>query len=259
MKKVALILAITAISVTHDALAASTIWMSKVPDTPWTDGWVITAISVDSVHAIMDTPAVWKMGNILRVTTDPTGPTSGLLTCSKTMTADCYQWKPPPATPPCDTNLATAQHAQQLVGLGVTTKKGERPYNWSYYCVDRAGTNTTRSIPAGTVIATDAPVSCTIANAQLTFRGRVGERAKTSTNLNIQCDSPATLRLTLSDGGLVRVGGEGEVRLTFGKNGRDVLDVSGTAPLVDIEGELTKSPPTAGTYSGSSVLRLDIL
>lgn len=159
----------------------------------------------------------------------------------------------------CSTAEQAMQVFQQMVGRGIRTNNPNPPTAINLTCGDLPANNYYGWVLAAYLIATPIPTSCTTSDAQLTIRGRVGERAKASTNLNIQCDSPATLRLTLTEGGLVKVGGEGEVRLLFGKNGRDVLDVSGTAPLVEIEGELIKSPTTAGTYRGSSVLRLDIL
>lgn len=164
---------------------------------------------------------------------------------------------------PTGGNCSTADQAmqvfQQIVGRGIRTNIPSPPTSVLLSCGEPPYNNYYGWVLVANLIATPIPTSCTTSDAQLTIRGRVGERAKASTNLNIQCDSPATLRLTLTEGGLVKVGGEGEVRLLFGKNGRDVLDVSGTAPLVEIEGELIKSPTTAGTYRGSSVLRLDIL
>lgn len=234
---------------------ASRIWLKEVPQTnPALSAWRVTAVETSADDWDITT---YTLGfNDLNVYTG-----SSVRSCFQGNTADCLDGNAPPGLTECTTNQNAADMAKGLVGFGVYTRKSEKPSSWSYRCrtrVDgRIGGRSLKS--AGIVVFTPAPVSCIIADALITIRGRVGERAKASTNLNIQCDSPATLRLTLSDGGLVRVGGEGEVRLIFGKNGRDVLDVSGTAPLVEIEGELIKSPTTAGTYSGSSVLRLDIL
>ncbi len=164
---------------------------------------------------------------------------------------------------PTGGNCSTAEQAmqvfQQIVGRGIRTNDPSPPTSVYLSCGELPYNNYYAWVLQANLIATPIPTSCTTSDAQLTIRGRVGERAKASTNLNIQCDSPSTVRLTLSDGGLVNVGGAGQVRLLFGKNGRDVLDVSGTVSIVEIEGELTKSPTTAGTYRGSSVLRLDIL
>lgn len=167
-----------------------------------------------------------------------------------------YGRMPPPVG--CATPEQAMQQLQQLVGSGISTNVKEPPSMLYFQCPATRGSFEVWYVDAP-VIATPAPISCATADVQLTIRGRVGERATATTELRILCDSPATVRLTLSDGGLVNVAGEGQVRLLFGKNGRDVLDVSGTAPLVEIEGELIKSPTTAGTYRGSSVLRLDLL
>ena len=55
------------------------------------------------------------------------------------------------------------------------------------------------------------------------------------------------------------MGGGGEVQLKFQSNGKPVLNVTGTDPQVSIDDELTKSPTTAGTYQGSTVLLLSVL
>ena len=179
----------------------------------------------------------------------------------------CYHQSPTPVgclygrLPPkvwCETAEQAAIALPQLVGYGVVMPTKTPPAIFMFFCADPSS-NTRGWLLTASLNAAPAPVSCNASDALITIRGSVGERAKATTNLNIQCDSPATVRLTLSDGGLVSLGGDGQVRLSFGKNGRDVLDVSGTAPLVEVEGELTKSPTTAGTYQGSSVLRLDIL
>ena len=111
----------------------------------------------------------------------------------------------------------------------------------------------------GIATTIESTTSCTAAAPSLTLRGNVGEKLKATTDLQIHCDQQANLRLSVPNGGVVSVGGEGEVLLTFQTNGSDVLNVSGTDPVVSLDGELTKSPTTAGTYRGSTVLRLDIL
>ena len=170
---------------------------------------------------------------------------------------ECLYGRMPPSVG-CATPEQAMQQLQQLVGSGIAAYVKEPPSMLYFQCPATLGSQEVWMVDAH-AIATPAPTSCATADVQLTIRGRVGERATATTELRILCDSPATVRLTLSDGGLVNVAGEGQVRLLFGKNGRDVLDVSGTAPLVEIEGELIKSPTTAGTYRGSSVLRLDLL
>lgn len=101
--------------------------------------------------------------------------------------------------------------------------------------------------------------ACIGSVSPMTFRGMVGAKLKATTELQIHCDSPATVRVTMPSNGVLAIGGGGEVVLTFQKNGKDVLDISGRDPLVSIDGELTKSPTTAGTYQGSTVVSLDVL
>ena len=239
------------------AQGAPRIWLKEVPQTnPALTAWRVTAVETSADDWDITT---YLLGfNDFNVYVDSN---SGPRSCFQSHTADCLDGNAPPGITECTTNQSAADMAMGLVGFGVYTRKSEKPTTWLYRCRTRVdGRIGGRGLKyAGIVVFTPAPVSCISADALITIRGRVGERAKATTNLSIQCDSPATVRLTLSDGGLVSLGGDGQVRLLFGKNGRDVLDVSGTAPLVEIEGELIKSPTTAGTYRGSSVLRLDLL
>lgn len=236
------------------ATPAAVLYMREVPIDQATTGWIVTAVQAGAGDII----AQQGIRNPFGLGIMP-APSSRYVACFYGYPRGCLNGVAPKSSY-CSSKQEAADKTQDLVGIGVVLPKGDKPKTWTYSCTgtDLWGANDWL-INNATVIPTGAPVSCTIANAVMTIRGRVGERAKASKNLDIQCDSPASLRLTLSNGGLVSVGGGGEVQLLFGKNGRDVLDVSGTAPLVDIEGELTKSPTTAGTYSGSSVLRLDIL
>lgn len=158
----------------------------------------------------------------------------------------------------CNTPADAAASMSQFIGLTYSARTS-RPYQWVYGCWARYQLITLpRALP---VDFDNPPAACTANTALLTLRGKVGERLKETTDLQIHCDLPANIRLSMPNGGLVSVGGEGEgeVLLTFQTNGSDVLNVSGTDPLVSIDGELTKSPTTAGTYRGSTVLRLDIL
>lgn len=257
MKRTAAILLLVATATTTTLPGTAngvTLWVTRAPETDYTDGLVITRIQAARGD--------WYRTNIIsdykNALTLETREKPGVnLTCSALNSTGCYNRLPP--TTPCTTEEQLNEHLQKLVGMGWLVPKGATPGIWTYICGTTGGRYTTALTPSTNIIFTEAPVSCTMGNAQITVRGLVGERAKAKTTLNIRCDTQATVRLTLTDKGVVNVGGGGEVRLVFGKNGRDVLDVSGTAPLVDIEGELTKSPTTAGTYSGSSVLRLDIL
>lgn len=236
------------------ATPAAVLYMSEVPIDQATTGWIVTAVQAGAAD-VMGQDGI----------RNPFG--LGILPTLSTRWIGCFNGYPngclngvAPKPKYCSSKQEAADGAQDLVGMGVVLPKGDKPKLWNYTCTGTALWGSADwLIFNATVIPTGAPVSCTIANAVMTIRGRVGERAKASKNLDIQCDSRASLRLTLSNGGLVSVGGGGEVQLLFGKNSQDVLDVTGTAPLVEIEGELIKSPTTAGTYRGSSVLRLDLL
>jgi hypothetical protein len=105
----------------------------------------------------------------------------------------------------------------------------------------------------------ESPISCNADNLDLEMVGRLGETVSAHALLHLRCDGPATVRLTLSEKGIVRIGGGGEVLLTFGDNGSDVLNTSADNPPPRITGKLTKSPGSQGVYLGSSVLRLEIM
>lgn len=238
-------------------VSAATAWITKVPDSAFTDGWVITDVQASAAELYIGNSG-WGVNTLLLDVKKSTGTSPDPIPCSTIYGAGCLNGKPPNPLAYCSNQEMALASLQGVVGLGFVVPKGVKPLRWAYICMTGAGQRSYGTVPSAFVV-TEAPVSCSTANVLITIRGRVGERAKATTNLSIQCDSPATVRLTLSDGGLVSLGGDGQVRLLFGKNGRDVLDVSGTAPLVEIEGELIKSPTTAGTYRGSSVLRLDLL
>lgn len=159
----------------------------------------------------------------------------------------------------CNTREDAVARAQQFVGLGVQgdTRKGA-PAQWGFGCRSKTENAwwSTDMLPAN---GAPALVSCTSSSAEVRLIGRVGAELTDSTNVSIHCDSEASLKLSIPNGGMVNVGGEGEVQLKFQASGKDVLNVTGTDPLVRIDGELTKSPTTAGTYKGSTVLLLDVL
>ena len=102
----------------------------------------------------------------------------------------------------CSTADQAMQVFQQIVGHGIRTNIPSPPTSVYLSCGEDPYTHYYGWVLYANPIATPIPTSCTTSDAQLTIRGRVGERAKASTNLNIQCDSPATLRLTLTEGGL---------------------------------------------------------
>lgn len=157
----------------------------------------------------------------------------------------------------CSTKEETSQLFQSFPGTVFSVPSGYGPP--SRIELACRGTRGHRRIPMVQSIVTPLPTVCTSTSATLTLRGRVGERLKETTDIRIHCDRTANLRLSIYDGGAVPVGNDGVVRLKFQTNGSDILNVNGTDPQVTVEGELTKSPTTAGTYRGSSVLRVDIL
>ena len=155
----------------------------------------------------------------------------------------------------CSTAEQAAAQLSKWVGFTYRARRGAATA-WLFGCrrgFDFWVTNVTPVQP-------DVPAAtCTSNTALLTLRGKVGERLRETIDLQIQCDAPASVRMSMTNGGVVPVGGGGEVLLKFQANGSDILNVSGTDLLVPISGELTASPTTAGSYRGSTVLRLDIL
>lgn len=109
------------------------------------------------------------------------------------------------------------------------------------------------------VVKRPPTATCSGSAGQLTLMGTVGARATATTDVYISCDWETSLRVSLPDSGVVKVGGGGEVQLKFPAGVGSSLTVTGTNPVVRIDGELTKSPTTAGTYRGSTVLRIDVL
>jgi len=234
---------------------SATVTLKEVKQTGfYKTGWEITSVQANPAELQFGTGMISYYSIYIRMNFTGIYP---ICRSQSPTPLECLYGRMPPAGG-CTSGEQAVQQFQQLVGYGISTNAKGPPYEVQFWC-PKTGSYDSAWYLAASVNTTPAPISCATSDAQLTIRGRVGERAKATTELRIVCDTPATVRLTLSDGGLVPVGGEGQVRLLFGKNGRDVLDVSGIAPLVEIEGELIKSPTTAGTYRGSSVLRLDIL
>lgn len=155
----------------------------------------------------------------------------------------------------CQNKAETIALVSRMVGMTYRTGWGE-PTTWAFACRAYGVSWATQPMP---ITAGLPPPSCTANTALLTLKGLVGERLRDTTDLQIHCDRTASVRLSIQNRGVVSIGGEGEVLLTFQTNGSDVLNVSGTDPQVSISGELTKSPTTAGTYRAATVLRLDIL
>ena len=135
---------------------------------------------------------------------------------------------------------------------------GSGPDFWQIQCAGQRGDGLT--IKANTSMPpTPPPVSCTANDPRLTLVGKVGERLKGTTEWYINCTSSAALRLTISSRGEVTTTGGGTVLLTFNRSGPAVLNKNGLNPTIAIDGELTRSPTTAGTYNGSAVLLLEVL
>lgn len=187
------------------------------------------------------------------------GGSVGSYTCQEGRGGSPYcldGWVPPNIT--CETSYDAAKAAAHFVGHGWTIpKRGGAVDGW--YAVCPTANGMIWSMLVGTVVVKPASASCTATTADIRMQGRVGEKLTDSDIVEIQCDSEASLKLSIPNGGIVKVGGEGEVQLKFPASGKDVLNVAGTTPNVRIDGVLTKSPTTAGTYKGSTVLLLDVL
>lgn len=99
-----------------------------------------------------------------------------------------------------------------LVGRSILTKTSESDgvRKVSFYCSYNYGLGYGREfINPINVIIQAAPTTCNGSVAPMTIRGMVGERLKATTELKVQCDSPATVRLTMPSQGAVAIGGAG--------------------------------------------------
>ena len=189
---------------------------NRVHDTAYTDGLVITRIQTTPGDWASGTTTTQSMNQLLLQLRDKPGVP---IDCSAFDSYQCYN-RVPPTTPLCDTDEHILEHIQKLVGTGWVVGKGATPGLWLYKCSSSAGgRNQKFTTYSPNIIVSEYPVSCTMGNPQITLRGRVGERAKATTNLNIHCDSQATLRLTLTDKGLVSVGGGGRCDCYSAKTG----------------------------------------
>lgn len=161
----------------------------------------------------------------------------------------------------CDTNEEASALAKRYLGTGIQISKTNTeaiPAMWSWYCVS-SSRRELRDIAFAAVNTVSAPVSCSSSSLEFRLLGRVGARVTDTQDAIIHCESEATIRLSIPDEGRVTLVGEGEVKLKFPNTGGNELKVTGTDLLIRIDGELTKSPTTAGTYRGSTVLLLDVL
>ncbi|MFO2465639.1 hypothetical protein OOJ96_19850 [Pseudomonas sp. 15FMM2] len=145
----------------------------------------------------------------------------------------------------------------RLVG-NIIYYDGNGVAKWQFHCASQQGNGWAIEGQVSTA-PKPPPVSCTSPSTEIMMQGRIGSRVADTANVYIHCDSKASLKLSISNGGRVQLSGSGEVQLKFPLTGEAVLNVTGTDPIVRIDGELTKSPTTAGTYRGSTVLRIDVL
>lgn len=232
---------------------AATVYIKQLR-TPSTtqDTWEFTSVDISE----SDLAAVYSTG--IKNSWSLYTPKGGGYCSSSPSLGRCGIGRRPGGAQSITVTDAAAAFRTEFTGSSIEVPAGSQPTEWRGDVYKWGGGAYALRGP-GNVVLTPASVSCKSLNSQITLRGRVGERVKESTTMEIHCDSQATIRLTLQGSGLVEMGGGGVVRLSFQGTGQDVLTVSGTDPLVRIDGELTKSPTTAGTYKGSSVLRLDVL
>lgn len=160
--------------------------------------------------------------------------------------------------PQCESAGYAVGVLQRLVGVTLYSKPS--PAGWSYRCTRKnAGKMYYVQGQFNTTPPPPIPVACTSMDTTLTLRGSVGERVKETASWSIWCTKRVSLRLSIAQDGVVQTTGGGEVQLTFTENGQATLNITDTSPTILIDGELTKSPTTAGTYQGSAVLRIQVL
>lgn len=157
----------------------------------------------------------------------------------------------------CNNRIEAAALFRSAVGT-VIYYGGSGSSSWQIQCAGQRGDGLTIK---GTLYTTPTPppVSCSASDPRLTLVGKVGERLKGATEWYINCTSPTALRLTILNLGEVTTTGGGTVLLTFNRSGTAVLNINDLNATIAIDGELTRSPTTAGTYSGSAVLLLEVL
>lgn len=151
----------------------------------------------------------------------------------------------------------TADNARNYVGAVLSFPDGNPPKQWMHSCAS-SGVLALGVLYGPVVIAT-APVSCTTSPVEFRLLGRVETEVTDSQNVHVNCDSKASIKLTIPDAGMVKVSGGGEVQLKFPFTGEAVRFSTGIDHLIALSAKLTKSPATAGTYTGSTVLLLDVL
>lgn len=241
--------------------------ITLVPDRSWTGQgteWVVAAVSGNYNESRQVTggtnPQMWGV-TLLFGTRLGSANCGSYISYQFSKTCGKGQLTPASGSSLCMNGSFDSAYAA-LVGRSILTLTSESDgvLFVNFYCSYNSGLGYGREFmnPINVIIQA-APTTCNGSVAPMTIRGMVGERLKATTELKVQCDSPATVRLTMPSQGAVAIGGGGEVLLTFQKNGKDVLDISGKDQIVSIDGELTKSPTNAGTYTGSTVVRLDVL
>ncbi len=130
---------------------------------------------------------------------------------------------------------------------------------WRFQCDNGGGMVWQASGTLPNPDPTPPPASCTSSNSSITLTGNVGETVLGATTFMIQCDRKTDLKLSIANRGQVAISGGGQVQLKFKKNNGTALTINAKSTSIGLVGELTKSPTTAGTYRGSTVLSLDIL
>ena len=158
----------------------------------------------------------------------------------------------------CNHPITAAALGQKAVGSVLEISSlAPPPTYWSFYC--SGGTSILWATGQMPVVIKPARASCQSSSVDFKMVGRVGDKLTDIQNVSIHCDSEASVKLTITDEGRVKVSMYGEVQLKFPQTGDAVRYVTGTDTQVDISAELTKQPPGAGTYYGSTILLLDVL
>jgi hypothetical protein len=194
------------------------------------DTWQLKEVIATEADLVMNPQRIIDAGWMLRPARGP------FYTCFVGLRGNCGIGGRPKYRQCTSRGDALQAFREDLVGTSIEMPKGSVPTIWNAMCY--AGNDAEwRTRDTTNVVLTPASASCKSSNSMITLRGRVGERVRESTSMEIHCDSTATIRLTLPGSGLVDVGNGGVVRLSFQGTGQDVLTVSGTDPLVRIDGE----------------------
>lgn len=122
------------------------------------------------------------------------------------------------------------------------------------------GNGTWQSKPISIIFSASLVPTCTVSNLLLTMTGTLGSNLYTGGDLWVECDRKADVRLTIANGGNVPIGDNSLAQLTFYGSKTDTFSFSmeGSEPIY-IEAVLKRSPSAAGQYSGSAVIRMDVL